>query len=259
MTVRVGVSGAAGRMGRSIINVVRNNKNTSLTAAIESPQHPEIGADWPGDGVVVADSFIPDQVDVFIDFSAPAATLNLARQCRPSKTALVVGTTGFSESERAELSSAAADIALVVAPNMSAGVNALFALAAEAAKMLRGYDMEIFEAHHRNKKDAPSGTALRLGEVAAAAAGQDFAKDAVLSRQGRDNERRRGEIGFSVLRGGDIVGEHKIVFAGEGEQLEIFHRSTSRINFAAGAVAAAEFAARAAAGEYDMRAVLRGA
>ncbi|MGI9296286.1 MAG: 4-hydroxy-tetrahydrodipicolinate reductase [Gammaproteobacteria bacterium] len=256
MTVRIGVSGAAGRMGREVIAAVRKNKNAALAAALESPESPHLGETWPGDGISVSDNFNPADADVFIDFSVPAAAVRLAERCRAHKIALVIGATGFGDAEKSALSAAAADIALVVSPNMSAGVNAMFALVADAARYLRGCDVEIFEAHHRGKKDAPSGTALRLGEIAAAAAGTKLADAAVFSRRGLGAARESGQIGFSVMRGGDIVGEHRVIFADEGEQLEILHRSTGRANYARGAVAAAEFAAAAPPGEYDMQDVL---
>lgn len=254
--IRIGVSGAAGRMGREIIAAVRKNPKTVLAAALESANSPQIGETVSENGVVVADNFNPAAVDVFIDFSVPAAVLSLAEKCRADKIALVVGATGFSDAEKSALSAAAAEIALVVSPNMSAGVNAMFALVADAARYMRGCDVEVFEAHHRNKKDAPSGTALRLGEIAAAAMNANLSDVAVFDRRGANSARESGQIGFSVVRGGDIVGEHRVIFAGEGEQLEILHRSTGRANYANGAVAAAEFAAAAPPGEYDMRAVL---
>ena len=263
MTVRVGVSGAAGRMGRLITAAVCRGKKTKLAAALESPKHPALGQDaaaLAGEsaaGIAISAEF--SAADVYIDFSVPGAALALARRCQKTKTALVVGATGFSAAETKKLRGAAKDIPLVAAPNMSAGVNVMFSLAERAARSLPKYDKEVFEAHHRGKKDAPSGTALRLGEIMAKASGADFSAAAVYSRTGRANRRKDGEIGFSVMRGGDIVGEHRAVFAGEGEQLEIIHRSTSRANYAAGAVAAAIFAAAAPPGFYGMEDVLRGA
>lgn len=265
MTVRVGVSGAAGRMGRMLVAAVAENPQTELTAALELSGHPETGNDaavlagMPACGVAVAEESADFAADVFIDFSAPAAALSLARRCCETKTALVVGATGFSEAEKKELHAAAAKIALVFAPNMSAGVHAMFSLAANAARMLKNHDMEIFEAHHRHKKDAPSGTALRLGEIMAKESGKNFSAAAVFSREGRNAARGEDEIGFSVMRGGDIVGEHRAVFIGEGEQLEIIHRSTTRAHYAKGAVAAAIYAAAAKPGLYGMEDVLRGA
>ena len=252
--LRVGVSGVAGKMGREIVAAMRDYKEIKLTAALESPDSPHLGEELSG--VPISASFVAGAADVFIDFSVPAAATNLAAQCCAAKTPLVIGATGFAENEKAALSAAAADIALVVSPNMSVGVNVMFLLAEFAARRLRDCDAEISESHHRGKKDAPSGTALRLGEAVAAATGVNFADNAVFSRHGRDNIRRRGQIGFSVVRGGDIIGEHRLLFAGEGEQLEIVHRSSGRANYAHGAIAAARFAAAAPPGLYDMRDVL---
>ena len=293
--IRIGVAGAAGRMGRAIISTIytaaathsdsKNSGKPQLAAAVEVAGHPFLGNDvlhpmfaptenplatgakeveWlrGGKDILLSDSFDPKTVDVFIDFSAPSAAVKLTQQCRKHGIAMVIGATGFNESEMKTLRDAASDIAMVVSPNMSMGMNAMFSLVANAVKLLRagalggGYDIEIVEAHHRRKKDAPSGTALRLGEIAAEASGVDFPQVAEFSRQGRDNERPPSQIGFSAIRGGDIVGEHRLIFAGDGEQLEIVHRSTSRATYAAGAVRAAMFAAHAKPGWYDMQAVL---
>ena len=255
MTVRVAVAGAAGRMGRQIIAAVCARPETTLAAALESPGHPKIGEMLPDCDVKIGDDFaaIAESVDVVIDFSTPAATIALAQQCRRHKIAMVIGTTGFNETEKAALDAAAADIAMVIAPNMSAGVNIMFALANAAVPYLRGFDTEIFEAHHRHKKDAPSGTALRLCEILAEANDKTLDDVAVFDRHGRSAAREKDEIGFSVMRGGDNIGEHRVVFAGDGEQLEIIHRATSRDIFARGAIAAAEFAATTAVGKYNMR------
>lgn len=264
MTARIAVSGAGGRMGREIVKRICDvGDAAALAAAVEAPNHPDLGKDagtlagCAPCSVLLSDEFSPQGVDVLIDFSAPAATAERAAQCRRAGIALVVGATGFSESEVTAVRAAADDIALVMAPNMSVGVNVMFDLAERAAAMLgREYDMEVFEAHHREKKDAPSGTALKLGEAMAKGSDLDFSKAAVYGRHGRDSKRKDGEIGFAAVRGGDIVGEHRAIFAGAGEQLEIVHRSTSRANYAAGAVRAAIFAAGAPAGLYDMTAVL---
>ena len=220
-------------------------------------------SDLKAKNVLLSDGFNPKEVDVFIDFSAPKAAVALSETCRKHGIAMVIGATGFSDAEMKKLRDAADDIAMVVSPNMSVGVHAMFSLAATATKLLRtgarhgDYDIEISETHHRHKKDAPSGTALRLGEIAAEAAGLDFPQAKKVNREGRDNKRPPSQIGFSSIRGGDIVGEHRLIFAGDGEQLEIVHRSTSRAAYAAGAVRAALFAAEAKPGWYDMRAVLK--
>ena len=272
--IRIGVAGAAGRMGQEIIAVLHiaavhsdfnNSGKPQLAAAVEAADHSHLGTNVVMMGekeILLSDSFDPKTVDVFIDFSTPSAAVKLTQQCRKHGIAMVIGATGFNESEMKTLRDAAADIAMVVSPNMSVGVNAMFSLAADAVKLLRagalggGYDIEINESHHRRKKDAPSGTALRLGEIAADASGVDFSQAKKVNREGRDNERPPSQIGFSAIRGGDIVGEHRLIFAGDGEQLEIVHRSTSRATYAAGAVRAAVFAANAKPGWYDMQAVL---
>ena len=272
--IRIGVAGAAGRMGRAIIATIyaaaahsdsKNSSKPQLTAAVEVAGHSRFGENVATEGekeILLSDSFDPKAVDVFIDFSAPSAAVKLTQQCREHGIAMVIGATGFNELEMKILRDTAADIAMVVSPNMSVGVNAMFSLTTVATKLLRagalggGYDIEINESHHRDKKDAPSGTALRLGEIAAIMSGVDFSQVAEFSRQGRDNERPPSQIGFSAIRGGDIVGEHRLIFAGDGEQLEIVHRSTSRATYAAGAVRAAMFAANAKPGWHDMQAVL---
>ena len=284
--IRIGVAGAAGRMGREIISAIYSIStgvspfqlphgpfdDRRLTAAVEMSGHPLLDKDahvlagcseLNVEKVLLSDEFDPEKVDVFIDFSAPSAAVKLAQQCRVHRIAMVIGATGFNESEMKTLQAASDDIAMVVSPNMSVGVHAMFSLAAAATKLLRPgvlrgrYNIEINESHHRDKKDAPSGTALRLGEIAAEAAGLDFSQAKKVNREGRDNERPPWEIGFSAIRGGDIVGEHRLIFAGDGEQLEIVHRSTSRATYAIGAVRAALFAAHAKPGWHDMQTVLK--
>lgn len=261
--VRIGVAGAAGRMGQQIIQTIAGHPAATLAAAVESAGHPQLGT-TVAPHINIAEQFAAATVDVFIDFSVPAATLQLAEQCRRHKIALVVGTTGFDHTQKEQLHAATADIPLFVAPNMSVGINVMFALAAQAAKLLQagnlggGYDLEVWEAHHRHKKDAPSGTALRLGETLAEATGVTLDEVAVFDRHGRDCERKTQDIGFSVVRGGDTVGEHRAIFSGTGEQLEIVHRAASRQNFASGAVRAALFAAHAKPGLYGMEAIMAG-
>ena len=294
--IRIGVAGAAGRMGLAVIDAIYKAVNPfdfakyvyavqsgsmtppshflipRLVAAVESRDNAFLlGKDahvYAGrsmlepEKVLFSEKFNPKEVDVFIDFSTPQAAVALSETCRKHGIAMVIGATGFSDAEMKKLRDAAADIAMVVSPNMSVGVHAMFSLAATVAQLLRagalggGYDIEIFEAHHRHKKDAPSGTALRLGEIVAQATGVNFSDVAKYDRQGRDNERPPSEIGVSAIRGGDIVGEHRLIFSGNGEQLEIVHRSSSRANYAFGAVLAAIFAAHAKPGWYDMQAVL---
>lgn len=267
--LRIGVAGAAGRMGREIISTVLAEQNNTviLSAALESSQNTAIGGDvgvLAGVGkcgvlVNTLEKLGASPFDVLIDFSTPAATVSHADFCAAGNIALVIGVTGFGDEQKKRIRAAAQKIALVMSPNMSLGVNALFALADTAARLLKagrlggGYDIEVFEAHHRRKKDAPSGTALRLGEALANATGATLKQDAVFDRQGLRGD---NDIGFSVVRGGDIVGEHRVIFAGGGEQLELIHRSTSRANYATGAVQAAKFAATADAGLYDMTPVI---
>ena len=260
--IRLGVAGAGGRMGAEIIAAITAHSAATLAGVYETPAHPQMGQKIGDLHITTAAAIPADRLHALIDFTAPSAALSLAALCQQTNTALVVGGTGLTAEEKSRLQEFAEHLPLLLAPNMSVGVNALFTLAALAAKLLRagalggGYDMEIFEAHHRHKKDAPSGTALHLGEVLAQATDVELAAVAAFARHGQTPPRESEQIGFSVVRGGDIVGEHRAIFAGSGEQLEIIHRSTSRANYAAGAVRAAIFAARAKPGLYDMTAVL---
>jgi 4-hydroxy-tetrahydrodipicolinate reductase len=195
--------------------------------------------------------------DVLVDFTRPEGTLAHVRACQAAKRALVIGTTGFEAAQRAEIRAAARDIAIVMAPNMSVGVNVTLKLVELAAKALGpDYDVEVFEIHHKLKVDAPSGTALKLGEVAARARGASLDRDGVFARHGVTGERKAGTVGFAVARGGDIVGDHTVFFAGPGERVEITHRSSSRATYAQGAMRAAKFVAGKPAGLYDMQDVL---
>ena len=255
--IRVGVSGAAGRMGREITSEVESNSDFVLTAALESETNPNIGKlAGKSREVRIAAEFDPAKVDVFIDFSTPLAALKLLSECRRHEIPMVIGVTGFSENEKSLIAEAAKDIPIVAAPNMSLGINLISLFINKIATTLHSYDVEISEAHHRHKKDAPSGTALRLGEIIAEARGQKLADVAVYGRHGKDSARKKDEIGFSVMRGGDIVGEHRVVFADGYEQLEIIHRATDRGHFAVGALLACIFTIQAAPGLYDMRDVI---
>lgn len=268
--IALGISGADGRMGRALITACAADDAISLRFVCMADGHPLIGKTIDGAPPIdAAADIVTADIQTLIDFTEPAATMRFAELCGKRGIGMVVGTTGFSGGELSRLRRAARRIPLLVAQNMSIGVNVAYAVAADAATRLKagklggGYDIEIFEAHHRDKKDAPSGTALRLGQILAQATGGNFAKNAVYARQGRDalqgrdgkksqtRLRQAADIGFSVLRGGDIVGEHRVIFAGAGEQLEIIHRSTSRANYAAGALRAAKFIAAAAPGFYD--------
>lgn len=259
--INIGVTGAAGRMGRDIITAALNKTDLfSAVIAFEANHSQHIGSAIC-DGQVTLQSIdeLPNaDIDVLIDFSTPDATVPMATVCQQNKINMVIGTTGFSDAQKQTLKNCCDNIAILIAQNMSIGVNATYQLAAHAATLLRagrlggGYDIEICEAHHRHKKDAPSGTALRLGESIATATGGNFNQDAVFNRDRQAAaERGTDEIGFSVVRGGDIFGEHKVIFAGTGEQIEIIHRSNSRQNYVAGALAAATFIATAPANFYD--------
>ncbi len=263
--IRVAITGAAGRMGKTLIQAIQDTEGLTLGAALEHPDNPAVGQD-AGEtagvghlGVVInADaSACVDNFDVVIDFTVPAATLALAAVCRANQKAMVIGTTGFTEDELTTLHGAAEDISLFMAPNMSVGVNLVFKLIEIAAKALGdSVDVEVIEAHHRHKIDAPSGTAVRMGEVLAEALGRNLDTDAVYGRQGITGARERNTIGFSTIRGGDIVGEHTVMYAGDGERIEITHRAQSRMNFAQGAMRAVQFVHNKPAGLYDMQTLL---
>jgi 4-hydroxy-tetrahydrodipicolinate reductase len=268
MTTRVAIAGAGGRMGQALIEATLDERAFVLAAALDAPQSQALGRD-AGERIgrttgvrVQADvAAAVRAADVLIDFTRPAGTLAHLAACMASGTAAVIGTTGFDEDGKAEIARAARTIPIVFAANMSVGVTVLRELVRDAAALLGpGFDIEIVEMHHRHKVDAPSGTALALGEAAAQGAGVSLRDHAVYAREGVTGERKAGTIGFATVRGGDVVGEHTVVFAGAGERLELAHRATSRRNFAAGALRAATFlAARRANGEaglFDMREVL---
>lgn len=263
--IRIAVAGAAGRMGHSLIRACGETQGMHLTAALERPDCPSIGQDagvqaglepigfaLAGDLASMLDDF-----DVLIDFTRPEPTLAHLDLCRKGGKHLVIGTTGFSSEQRFEIESAAADIPIVLAPNMSVGVNLSFKLLQIAAKVMGRYtDIEIVEAHHRHKVDAPSGTALRMGEIIAQTLGRDLEECAIYGREGITGERARNTIGFSTIRAGDIVGEHSVMFADEGERVEICHKASSRMTFANGAMRAAAWIVTRPAGLYDMQDVL---
>ena len=268
MTLRLCIAGAGGRMGQTLIEAALADPELALASALEVPGSPLVGCDagerfGRTSGVTIS-SDVPAAVqraDVLIDFTRPSGTLAHLDACARSGSAAVVGTTGLSPDEKAILAEHGRSIPIVFAPNMSVGVTVLARLAEEAARLLgEGYDIEIVEMHHRHKIDAPSGTALLLGEAAAKGRGLDLERDAVMGRSGVTGERRRGAIGFASLRGGDVVGDHSVIFAGAGERLELAHRAGSRLNFAQGALRAAKFvAAKRSAkrtGVFDMNDVL---
>ena len=268
MKVRVGIAGAGGRMGAALIEATLAADDLTLAGALDVPTSPVIGAhvgerSGGENGVWVSadvDSVV-NACDVLIDFTRPVGTLAHLVACARAGTAAVVGTTGFDAAGKAAIAAHARGIPIVLAANMSVGVTVLAELVQQAARSLgTAFDIEIVEMHHRHKVDAPSGTALRLGEAAAAGAGVDFASHAVYAREGVTGERKPGTIGFATLRGGDVVGDHTVIFAGVGERVELTHRATSRANFAAGALRAARFVAAARAarrqGLFDMADVL---
>jgi 4-hydroxy-tetrahydrodipicolinate reductase len=258
--VKLAIAGAGGRMGQALIESVRANDRFTLAAALDVAGSPAIGRDV---GVVIGSDV--DQAvaasDVLIDFTRPAGTLAHLAACARHGVGAVVGTTGLDENDKRALRDFGKKIPIVFAANMSVGVNVLLSLVEGAARALgSGFDIEIVEMHHKHKVDAPSGTALRLGEAAAAGLGRKLDDVAVPARHGITGERKAGSIGFASLRGGDVVGEHTVLFASEGERIEITHRATSRKLFVAGALRAVEFvAAKRARGEtgvFDMPDVL---
>jgi 4-hydroxy-tetrahydrodipicolinate reductase len=265
VAVRIAIAGAGGRMGRMLIEAVLADPQAKLVAALDQPGSPAIGHDAGAalgrvTGVAVsgdAAAALAGGVDVLIDFTRPEGTMAHLALARRHGIKLVVGTTGFTPEQKAAIGAAAQDIGIVFAPNMSVGVNVLVKLVEAAAAALDDrYDAEVYEVHHRHKVDAPSGTALALGEAVARGRGVNFAEHAVLSREGHTGERRRGDIGFGTLRGGDIIGEHLVMFAGTGERIEIAHKSGSRANYAEGSLRAAHFLAAHGPGLYGMADVL---
>jgi 4-hydroxy-tetrahydrodipicolinate reductase len=262
--MKLALAGAAGRMGRTLVEAVLAAGDLTLAAALEAPGHPQLGRD--AGGPVGATTGIPLTADVaagvaaadcLIDFTRPEATLAHIAACAAAGTAAVVGTTGFDADQKARIAAAARRIPVAMAPNFAVGVNAAVKLAELAARILGpGYDVEIVEAHHRHKVDAPSGTALALGEAVAAALGRDLKSCAVHGREGITGERDPQAIGFHAIRGGDIVGEHTVIFAGEGERVEVAVRSGSRLTYAAGALRAARWLQGRPPGLYDMFDVL---
>ncbi len=264
MSLRIAIAGVSGRMGRALLEAVAADDNCVLGAALDRPASPLHGQDA---GVVygaVSGVAVSDQVpaaltvsQVLIDFTRPEATFGYLESCAAAGVPLVIGTTGFDEDGKARIRDAAKTIPIVFAPNMSVGVNLLMKLAELAAQVLQdGYDIEIIEAHHRHKVDAPSGTALGLGQAVAHALDRDLAQCAVYGREGVTGERDSRTIGFATVRGGDIVGDHTLLFAGIGERVELTHKASSRATFAQGALRAAKWLQGRAPGLYDMRDVL---
>lgn len=262
--LNIAVAGSAGRMGRALLEAVMQSQDVRLCAALERAGSPLVGKD-AGEligtpcGVCVTDDVAGalDDCRVLIDFTRPEGTLRHVADCRRQGVGMVIGTTGLTAEQTSMIRAASQDIPIVLAPNMSVGVNLLFKLLEVAAQVLQdGYDVEIIEAHHRHKVDAPSGTALRMGEVIADTMGRHLAEHAVYGRQGTIGERQPNTIGFATIRGGDIVGEHTALFAGIGERVEISHKASSRATFAQGAMRAARFLDGYSQGLFDMQDVL---
>lgn len=261
--IRLAVAGCTGRMGRALLEAAEQADDLVLHAALEHESSPHAGRDAGDFGGARGVAIRTDAAaalrgaDVLIDFTRPEGTLHHLELCRELGVNAVVGTTGFSAQQKAQLGAAAQHVGIVFAPNMSVGVNLVFKLLETASRVLaQGYDIEIVEAHHRHKIDAPSGTALGMGEVIARTLGRDLSKCAVYGREGVTGERDPSTIGFATVRGGDIVGDHTVLFAGIGERIEITHKASSRATFALGALRAARFLQAHPAGLYDMQDVL---
>jgi len=260
----IAIAGASGRMGRMLIEALQASPDAHLAGALDVVGPPPIGADATAflgqtSGVTITSDLHEGlkNAGYLIDFTRPEGTLAHLRVCRELGVKAIIGTTGFSDVQKAEIEDAARDIAIVMAPNMAVGVNVVFKLLAQAAKALKeGYDIEIIEAHHRHKVDAPSGTALKMGEVVAEAVGRNLQDCAVYGREGVTGERDPSTIGFATIRGGDVVGDHTVLFAGIGERIEITHKSSSRATYAQGSLRAARFLAHQPHGLFGMDDVL---
>lgn len=261
---KIAIAGSSGRMGRTLLEATTQSADMELFAALEKPNSPFLNKD-AGEligspcGILISSDFSSalKGCDLLIDFTRPAGTLAHLKVCLENRVKMVIGTTGFSVEEKTLLKEAAKNTAIVFAPNMSIGVNVTFKLLEVAAKILnQDYDIEIIEAHHRHKVDAPSGTALRMGEVIAQTLGRDLNKVAVYGREGVTGERNPETIGFCTIRGGDIVGDHTTLFSGIGERIEISHKASSRMTFALGALRAVRFLADKPNGLFDMQDVL---
>jgi 4-hydroxy-tetrahydrodipicolinate reductase len=262
--LRIAVAGASGRMGQMLVEAVLAADDLALAGALDVAGSPALGLDAAAfagrrSGVTVTSDLHAGLADaqVLIDFTRPEGTMAHLAACRERGVKAVIGTTGFSDAQKAQIAEHARHAAIVMAPNMSAGVNLVLKLLDTAARALaEGYDIEIIEAHHRHKVDAPSGTALAMGEVVAKALGRDLKQCAVYGREGITGERDASTIGFATIRGGDIVGDHTVLFAGTGERIEISHKSASRATYAQGSLRAARFLAARASGLYGMNDVL---
>lgn len=263
--IKLAITGAAGRMGRALLEVCQNSDQIQFGAAIDRPDSSLIGTDageqaglGKFNSKIIADlSRVTSEFDTLVDFTLPDVTMKNIEICRKEAKQIVIGTTGFTQQQKQEISDASKDIAIVFAPNMSVGVNLSLKLLEMTAKVMGDdVDIEIIEAHHRHKLDAPSGTALRMGEVIAETLGRDLNECAVYGRQGQTGERKRKTIGFETIRAGDIVGEHTVMFADIGERIEITHKASNRMTFANGAIRAAIWLAQHKSGLFDMQDVL---
>ena len=262
--IQIAIAGSSGRMGRMLIEAVASTDDCVLSGALDVPSSPALGQDASAflgrpSGVAITADLAKGLAGarVLIDFTRPEGTLAHLAACREYGVAAVIGTTGFSDAQKAEIAEHARHIGIMMAPNMSVGVNVVMKLLDMAARALnQGYDIEIIEAHHRHKVDAPSGTALKMGEVVAGALGRDLNDCAVYGREGVTGERDPSTIGFATVRGGDIIGDHTVLFAGTGERIEISHKSSSRATYAQGSLRAARFLASRGPGLFDMNDVL---
>lgn len=269
MTINIVIAGASGRMGHALLQGVFEDMSMQLYGAIDRAGSASIGRDagelfGKNTGIYVSDDANEtlQGADVLIDFTRPEASLGYLELCQRHQVKHVIGTTGFTVEQKAKIETASKKLAIVFAPNMSVGVTLLINLVEQAANVLNGgsndggYDIEVVEMHHRHKVDAPSGTALRLGEAAAKGLGCELKECAIYAREGVTGEREAGKIGFATMRGGDVVGDHTVVFAGIGERVEITHKASSRATFALGALRAAKFLAEKQTGLFDMQDVL---
>lgn len=264
MTMKIAIAGATGRMGKMLIEAVLNTPDAQLVGALEHTGSTQVGEDAGAflgkkTGVTITADIAAalSGAEYLIDFTRPEGTMAHLAVAQKTGSKMIIGTTGLNAEQLDSLKIASKNLAIVFAPNMSVGVNVTFKLLEVAAKMLsEGYDIEVIEAHHRHKVDAPSGTALRMGEVIAEALGEKLDEVAVFAREGHTGERKQGSIGFATIRGGDIVGDHTVLFAGEGERIEISHKSSSRQSYAQGSLRAARFLQKQATGLFDMQDVL---
>jgi 4-hydroxy-tetrahydrodipicolinate reductase len=262
--LKIVIVGASGKMGQTLIQQISTDSDLTLTGAIDQPSCNSLGMDSGAlvgikTGVMIDEDFESTikKGDYLIDFTRPEASMRYLEVCNKNNVKYILGTTGFSDEEKRKISRAAENISICFAPNMSVGVNLLVSLVEEATNVLhKDFDIEIIESHHSEKIDAPSGTAIRLGEVIAKAANLNLKENGVFHREGNTNKRHKDEIGFSTIRGGDIVGDHTVLFAGDGERIELTHKAGSRSTFAIGAIKAAKFLKNQSAGLFDMMDVL---